>query len=263
MSKETWYIYRHLKADTGYPFYIGLGKKRGLHFTTIEAEYSRAYVTTRSNRSIVWSHIYIKHGVIVEILLDGLSKEEARVKEQEFITLYGRFNYGGILCNITEGGEGTYGLKHSSESKHKMSVSAKNRKKKRSEESRKALSRFILETRSRKIICFETGEIFKNRYHVQERLFPNVKSSFKQITRACEIGRKYKGLSFHHLDENEKPIIIDNPRKIPGEKLNKEARKEIQELYNAGWTQPKIAAKFNVDRRTILRLLNGKSWKNG
>jgi len=57
----------------------------------------------------------------VVYLFEGLSEQEAHDKEIELIALYGRKDLGlGHLTNLTDGGEGTSGHKHSEETKRKM-----------------------------------------------------------------------------------------------------------------------------------------------
>jgi hypothetical protein len=56
-----------------------------------------------------------------EIILSDLTREIAEEKEKEFILLYGRKDLKkGTLCNLTDGGTGGLGLKHTEESKKKM-----------------------------------------------------------------------------------------------------------------------------------------------
>ena len=87
------YVYRHIRLDTNQPFYIGMGRNT----------YARAY--SKKNRNKYWHNIVNLAGYKVDIILEGLSFEEACNKEKEFIKLYGRGS-NGFLCNITEGGEG-------------------------------------------------------------------------------------------------------------------------------------------------------------
>ena len=125
-------LYRHIRLDKNEPFYIGIGKDE-----------KRAF--TRFSRNKYWKKIVNKTDYEVQILFDDLTWEEDCEKEKEFIALYGKKNSGGILCNITDGGEGVCGLsqtpwnkglkgfglswnvgrKHSQESKDKISQSKK------------------------------------------------------------------------------------------------------------------------------------------
>lgn len=71
---------------------------------------------------------------------EGLTEQEAFDLERYYIALYGRKDLGtGILGNFTDGGEGVSGLKHSQESRNKISQAHKG--KKVSQETRDKLSR--------------------------------------------------------------------------------------------------------------------------
>jgi hypothetical protein len=107
MQERNYYVYRHLRNDTGKPFYVGLGKKNSKNHTYISSEYSRAY--SKRGRSCYWSGIVNKSGHTVEIVRDELTKDEAVTIEKYFIALYGRSSNGGSLCNLTDGGDGAEG----------------------------------------------------------------------------------------------------------------------------------------------------------
>jgi hypothetical protein len=105
------YLYRHIRLDKNEPFYIGIGT---------DIEYKRAY--NFYNRSNHWKNIINKTQYEVEILLDDLTWEEACQKEIEFITLYGRKDLNkGTLVNLTDGGEGFLGYKHTQNAKDVIS----------------------------------------------------------------------------------------------------------------------------------------------
>jgi len=122
------YVYRHIRLDKNEPFYIGIGKTE-----------KRAYEKIKRNQ--FWHNIVAKTNYEVEILFDNLTWEEAGEKEKEFIKLYGkRDNKTGILVNITDGGGGILGVRHTEESKRKISEESKNRKRQpRSEETKQKL----------------------------------------------------------------------------------------------------------------------------
>ncbi len=105
------YLYRHIRLDKNEPFYIGIGT---------DDEYKRAY--NFHNRSNHWKNVTHKTSYEVEILLDNISWEEACHKEIEFISLYGRKDLGkGPLVNLTDGGEGFLGYKHTETAKNTIS----------------------------------------------------------------------------------------------------------------------------------------------
>jgi|LauGreDrversion4_2_1035121.scaffolds.fasta_scaffold84356_4 hypothetical protein len=113
------YVYRHIRLDKNEVFYIGIGNdSRG--------KYSRA--NNIKGRSRIWKNITKKTNLIVEIIEDNLTWEEACSKEKWWIKFYGRKNINeGPLCNLTDGGEGIVGLVRTEEHKKKQSVAAKNR----------------------------------------------------------------------------------------------------------------------------------------
>lgn len=90
------YVYRHVRLDTNQVFYIGIGSGKN---------YSRAYRKTTRNQ--FWNRIVAKTNYRVDIIFDDLTWDEARIKEIEFISIYGRRDLGlGTLVNMTDGGDG-------------------------------------------------------------------------------------------------------------------------------------------------------------
>ena len=99
-------LYRHIRTDKQEVFYIGIGENE-----------SRAY--NKKNRTRVWKNTANK-GYETEILFEDVTWEQVIEKEKEFIALYGRKDLGlGTLVNLTDGGEGTIGYKHTDEAKEK------------------------------------------------------------------------------------------------------------------------------------------------
>lgn len=104
------YLYRHIRLDINQPFYIGIGS---------DENFNRAQETKKRNK--YWNSIVNVTPYEIEILLDGLSWEDACKKEIEFISIYGRKNNNtGILSNMTDGGEGTLGKQITEEFKNKL-----------------------------------------------------------------------------------------------------------------------------------------------
>lgn len=99
-------IYRHLKP-CGEVFYIGIGKIR------------RSKEKTYRNKH--WCNIVNKHGYETEILKSDLTWDDACELEKILISWYGRKDLKtGILCNLTDGGEGGYGAIVSETTREKM-----------------------------------------------------------------------------------------------------------------------------------------------
>jgi hypothetical protein len=118
------YLYRHIRLDTNQPFYIGIGTITNKKFKTITSNYSRA--NSKTQRSKYWNYIVNKTNYEVEILFESNDYDFIKQKEKEFIKLYGRVdNKTGILCNLTDGGDGAIGCICSKESSIKKSINAK------------------------------------------------------------------------------------------------------------------------------------------
>jgi hypothetical protein len=123
------YVYRHIRLDKNQPFYIGIGIS--------DKDFDRANETY--NRNEIWKRIASKTKIEVEILLSGLTIDQAKEKEKEFIALYGRINnLTGCLSNMTDGGDcnSFKGRRHKPETIKKMRASS---------------------YKIKKVICKETG----------------------------------------------------------------------------------------------------------
>jgi hypothetical protein len=94
--------------DTGQVFYIGIGSKENR-------------INSKKSRNKYWHNIVNKYGMISEIIEENLTWNQACDREIFWISYYGRDN----LCNMTDGGEGTYGRVMSDETKNKISSSHK------------------------------------------------------------------------------------------------------------------------------------------
>jgi hypothetical protein len=113
------YVYRHIRLDKNEPFYIGIG---------FDSEHKRAYETHKGRRSKFWLKIASKTKYFVEILIEDVDEETAKLKEIEFIKLYGRKNLGtGPLCNLTDGGDGCANRVFTAEHRRKISKGLKGR----------------------------------------------------------------------------------------------------------------------------------------
>lgn len=108
-------VYAHRKASDNSVFYIGQGVR------------DRAW--TRFNRNAIWHNIEAKHGVLVEILRDNLTRAQANEEETALIKLYGRRVDGsGVLANIVEGGGGIQGWHHTDETKERIGAASRGKK---------------------------------------------------------------------------------------------------------------------------------------
>jgi hypothetical protein len=87
-------VYQHIRKDNGKLFYIGIGKTK-----------KRAY--EKEGRNLFWNRIVNYVGYYIEIIHTSVTWEDACKLEKFYIHKYGRKDLGtGILCNLTDGGDG-------------------------------------------------------------------------------------------------------------------------------------------------------------
>lgn len=109
-------VYTHVRLDTNEVFYVGISTNN-----------TRPH--NKSQRNKLWKGIVSRTKYIVNILYENLSWEEACQKEIDLIKKYGRIDKNtGTLCNLTDGGEGTLNHNHKQETKYKIGLAWKGRK---------------------------------------------------------------------------------------------------------------------------------------
>ena len=100
-------LYFHINKSNSVIFYVGIGNKK------------RPY--SKRSRSQFWKNIVNKYDYLVEVVQSDLKLDEAFDLERYYIKLFGRLDTGsGSLVNLTDGGEGSDGYKHSDETKAKI-----------------------------------------------------------------------------------------------------------------------------------------------
>ena len=106
-----YYVYVHTRNDTGKVFYVGKGQGK------------RAW--SSDSRNPHWKSIVKKAGGhTVNIVFRSDVEQEAFDEEMRLILKHGRIDLGtGILCNKTDGGEGTSGAVCSPETRERMTGS--------------------------------------------------------------------------------------------------------------------------------------------
>lgn len=99
---NTFYVYAHLIPGSDRVFYIGKGS------WSPKKAYGRA--SSSENRNVIWQRTTRKHGGFdVAVLAEFFSEADAFDYESKLIAIYGRKDRGGVLANLTDGGEGAIG----------------------------------------------------------------------------------------------------------------------------------------------------------
>jgi hypothetical protein len=169
MSDGYFYIYQHRKKSSKEIFYVGKGKN-SRHLE-------------ESNRNNYWHNIVNKHGFFSEILFDKLDEELALLIEQELIDKYRKLNI--TLCNLTNGGEGISGYKHSDEVKKLISSQSKGRK--HSEESKEKIGNYW---RGKKRKPFSEEHCKKIAIQRQKQIMKPMSDEVKNIISLKNTGKK-------------------------------------------------------------------------
>ena len=176
-------VYTHSKKD-GSIFYVGMGLP------------SRPF--NCFSRSDKWKEVASETGFKVSIIEDYISEDEAYELE-EFLISELRES-GEKLVNISEGGKGWRGSKHSDQSKLKISKALSNHN--RSIEHCKAISKakkgVTVQKKCKKVQCIDTGEIFESASKASKML--NV--SLSGVSLAANGKRKTNGgYRFKYINE--------------------------------------------------------------
>ncbi len=100
-DENRFYVYIHRKSTNNEPFYVGKGCG------------DRAYATGKTERNPYWHRVKDKYGLVVEILFENLTEDEAYQCELDTILELEYFGFN--LTNLTKGGRGPSGIKFTDE----------------------------------------------------------------------------------------------------------------------------------------------------
>jgi hypothetical protein len=115
-ADPVFYVYEHWRSDTQQPFYVGKGFKK------------RAYQMTRRNRHHLFVQDYLKRiGASIEVKIVAVSLTERQAFDLEIELIDKWLTAGCKLVNITKGGDGPTGRKHTEEWKQANSERMKGR----------------------------------------------------------------------------------------------------------------------------------------
>lgn len=206
----TYCTYIHIKKDTNEVFYVGKGMV------------SRSRAQSRCSRSKHWHNVVSKHGLHVEVISHWRTEEEAFEHERFLISCFR--DMGAPLVNLTDGGDGTSGWKHSEEFKIWQSEKVKK------------------DNKNPEISAKRTAAQ-KNRFitkESREKLSLKVKSAWTAEKRAAASQRALKQM------EKSGPI---------GRNTCHETKLKIFSLRSSGMLMKNIAKEVGIHKQTVGKIL--------
>lgn len=115
VSGKKYYTYSHILIGEQYPFYVGIGTNN-----LLRTPYARA--KTKSGRNKYWRNYTKNKKYLIVICSESDDYEQVKQQEIEYISILGKkiedSSY--FLVNITDGGDGTLGTKHTEEHKQRL-----------------------------------------------------------------------------------------------------------------------------------------------
>jgi len=160
MMDKNWCVYKHTNLVNG-KIYIGItGKKPEKRWSNGNGYWSNRHFYN-AIKKYGWNE-----GFSHEILESGLSEEEAKQKEIEYIAKFNSMSPNGY--NLTAGGDGTNGWKMTEE--QKKTISLRNKGLKRSEEVREFLRKRQLGKKASEETRKKLSIVHTGRKHTEESL---------------------------------------------------------------------------------------------
>jgi len=229
------YIYLHRTNDTGEVFYVGKGSG------------NRATETRGRNQH--WHRVVNKAGFTAEIIVRGLTDEEAYALEVEIIAEYGLEN----LVNQTLGGDGIGSQQRKEIWANKIKEEMDDFKQKMSIKTKlywENLSQEELDYRK------ETFSI------TQKKLYKNMTMEQKQY-RSKQMSIGWNNISCEKRNEINQKIRKSHYNNKKNSKLTETDIIDIRNGYNIKKiTQANLSKKYNVSPSTISRIISGERWSH-
>lgn len=228
-----YYVYAHYRKTDNSIFYVGVAK-------------SLKRFTSKYSRNKYWKNIVDKNNYYYKILFESNKWEDCLNKEIELISYYGRLDLNtGVLCNMTNGGEGCVNL--SNESKQKISNKLKgikhNEDFKNKAKKRQTGVKLSEETKRRMSISHKKVDksyLFGLKKSAETRLKLSISKKGKST--------KLKGIP---LTEKHKLAISNGFKEI----FNNKQISEMLLMHSNGISFRNIAKEFNSNHVTISKYI--------
>lgn len=180
---DNFYVYLLIRPWNGIPCYVGKGKDSRCLVHLRRLDHPNRHLKNIINKAV-------RLGVELKIIkpFENLSEQEAFRIEKLLIDNFKRKIHGGVLANITLGGDGVSGLIHTEETRIKMSKSQSGRK-----WTKEMRERIVLNIRSR---CSDPE--YRNRLSLAQK---GRKKTPEHIAKL-----KLASRGWHHTDEAKAKI---------------------------------------------------------
>ena len=122
MNTERFYVYTY-SYPNGVPFYVGIGTGKRINTHLYRARNNSKDYNEYKKR-IIQKILRGGEAPRVSKLIDGIDREFAALIEQEYIAKHGRRSEGGLLVNMTAGGDGVCELSAEAEGRRRKSLAA-------------------------------------------------------------------------------------------------------------------------------------------
>ena len=236
-----------LKRPDGRPFYVGKGNCRGFRIEDHIKEVLSNKIINQYKAGVIRKIWGEGKQIDYEIVL--FNKDESKVfdKEKELIKFYGRKNKGGILTNLTDGGDGIYGFVFSEESRRKMSLSFKGRIYSEATRGRMSEARkrdWISEAYRRKV--FESRKGRRHSEETKRKMSISLKGKYRSEEQKRNISESLKG---RHLSEEHKRKIgikslgghrsEETKRRMMDRRHSEETKRKMSESQKLAWIKRK------------------------
>lgn len=258
--KTEFYVYLLIDPRTDKVFYVGKGKTNRMYEHKTDALKKRHHNKHLENTilKIISLNLNIKYSKVF------VSENEAEcfVKEIETILFFGLDN----LCNLTEGGEGSTGYKHTIDALNKMRENASKRNwvgKNNpnyggghwTEETKKRFSEY-----QKQSMLGDKNPFFGKKHKTDARLRMSEFHTGKVLTS----DHKQKISDNHAFKGKKRPehSIKMSGENNPKAKLTLKKANDIRSKYKLGTTSySKLAKEYQVDKSTIADIIKGNIWR--
>ena len=224
--EKKFFVYVDYRKDDGKPFYVGKGAEKRIK---------------NLHRNPLHTNIKKKHGMVRRILFENLSENESFEREIQLIQeLQTHIDHGNGGANLTLGGEGVSGYKHTDEQKKKHSDLVK--KLYEDPEYREKMKKLYEDPEYREKISESSKKLWEDPEHRAK-----MSESRKKMWEDPVFKEK---MSESHKKKWENPEIQKKHRESIKKKWeDPEFREKMSESVKKQWEDPEYRKKMNESRK--------------